>query len=149
MGSLKLRIIKQMSRNTVISAILMSVGLISILSVSHHNFSKYRPIKTYESPKVRGVKTDEFPYPQDAEKVGSSTTKASGQITFKTSQTQQELINFYKDFYENKNWKTALEEVKGTNASIVFKKNNESINVFMTKEEVLDNTLVSIEKITN
>ena len=55
-------------------------------------------------------------------------------------------MNFYKDFYENKNWKTVLEEVKGTNASVVFKKNNESINIFMTKEEELGNTLVSIEK---
>lgn len=138
-----------MLKSIIIPTILMSVGLMSILSVSQHNFSKYRPIKTCDSPKVKGIKTDEFPYPQDAEKVGSSTTKASGQITFRTSQTQQELMNFYKDFYENKNWKTVLEEVKGTNASVVFKKNNESINIFMTKEEELGNTLVSIEKISN
>ena len=126
-----------------------SLMLIGIFSLSYLFFSKYQPKALKEITEVKGlssINTDDFPYPSDAVKVGANKTLKTTQTTFTTQKNIKDAVEFYKNTYSQKNWKTISEKVTDGTSTISFKKDGETINIVLTEENE-GGTIVSIESV--
>lgn len=127
--------------------IFISVLLILLFSFSYAIFSNYQPKVLKKVTEVKGlsnINTDDFPYPQDAVKIGANQTSISKQTTFSTQETLPNVIGFYKNTYLKDEWKIVNSSTADNTETISFKKSDQIINIMATKEN--DNTtIVSIE----
>lgn len=126
-----------------------SLLLIGIFSVSYFYFSKYQPKALKRVTEVKGlssINTDDFPYPSDAVKVGTSKTLNTTQTTFTTQKNIEDTVTFYKNTYSQKNWKTISENSAEGTSTISFQKDGETINIVLTEENE-NETIVSIESL--
>jgi hypothetical protein len=126
-----------------------SLILVGIFSLSYFYFSKYQPKALKIVTEVKGlsnINTDDFPYPSDAIKVGTSKTLNTTQTTFTTQKNIQDTVEFYKNIYSQKNWKTVSEKITNGTSTISFQKDGETINIVLTEENEGE-TVVSIESV--
>jgi len=127
--------------------ILISVLLVVLFSLSYAIFSNYQPKALKKITEVKGlsnINTDDFPYPEDAVKIGASQTSISKQTTFSIQKSLSDIINFYKNIYLNNGWKVIEDKTAGETEILSFKKEDQIINVIATKDNKTT-TIVSIE----
>lgn len=137
-----------MSKNRL--KILLSFVLIfGIFILSYIYFSIYQPKSLKKVEEVKGlssINTDDVPYPMDAEIIGFSQTPKSSITTFKTSKTQSEVQEFYKNIYNSKKWKLVSERQSDGSLTISYQKEKETITIVVTQEAKADYTTVSVEE---
>ena len=127
--------------------IFISVLLILLFSFSYTVFSNYQPKVLKKVTEVKGlsnINTDDFPYPQDAVKIGANQTSISKQTTFSTRETLSNVVDFYKNTYLKDEWKIINSSAADNTETVSFKKSDQIINVMATKENE-STTMVSIE----
>jgi len=127
--------------------IFISVLLILLFSFSYTVFSNYQPKVLKKVTEVKGlsnINTDDFPYPQDAVKIGANQTSISKQTTFSTRETLSNVVDFYKNTYLKDEWKIINSSAADNTETVSFKKSDQIINVMATKENE-STTIVSIE----
>lgn len=135
-----------MSNNKVKLA-LVSSFLVLISISSYIYFIKYQPKALKKLSEVRGIstiKTDEIPYPVDAQKLGFYQTPTSKQTTFQTSKTLEEIEQFYKNIFTTKGWELTLEKFSDQTSKRVYQKKNAEATIVATTQED-KTTVVSIE----
>ncbi|MFZ2663868.1 MAG: hypothetical protein WAX66_00700 [Patescibacteria group bacterium] len=129
---------------------LLLVSLLALFSLSYFNFQRYQPkiLKKIEEVKgISSINTDDVPYPSDAVKIGFYQTPKSKQTTFKTTKTQEEVLEFYKNIYSGKTWKIINENTVGKTSTVSYQKEKEVITIVATSEENNSYTIVSIETV--
>lgn len=135
----------------IITMLTVSISLIALLSFSYSYFSKYSPKVLKKVSEVKGLSniyTDDVLYLSDAVKIGSNQTPNSKQTTFKTGRSLREVIDFYKNSYNEKRWVLSSEKIDDETATLSFRKDTETINIVVTAENE-SQTVVSVEKINN
>ena len=130
-------------RITLISTLLISIFLISYIS-----FQKYQPKVLKKIEEVKGastISTDDIPYPIDAVKLGFTQTPKSKITTFKTAKTQAEVVEFYKNIYESKDWKLTEEKKSDHTVTLAYQYETDSVTIIATPDESTNYTVVSVE----
>lgn len=127
---------------------LISTVLIGIFLVSYVSFQKYQPKVLKKIAEVKGVSTintDDIPYPTDAVKLGFTQTPESKLTTFKTEKTQTEVIEFYKNIYQSKDWKMTADKTTNHTRTLSYQNENDLVTIVSTPEEDTNYTIVSVE----
>ena len=127
---------------------LISTVLIGIFLVSYVSFQKYQPKVLKKIAEVKGVSTintDDIPYPTDAVKLGFTQTPESKLTTFQTAKTQTEVIEFYKNIYQSKDWKMTTDKTTDHTRTLTYQNENDSVTIVSTPEEDTNYTIVSVE----
>lgn len=129
--------------------LVVSLVLLPVFIGSYIYFLKYQPKALKKIEEIKGVSTiatDEFPYPVDAKKIGFTQTPNSSQTIFQTSKTPLDVLKFYKNIFEAKNWIPSGEGVLDHTTSITYQNKGEKVTIVATSEEN-SLTVVSINEI--
>ena len=140
------RIIYLMSNNKVKLALISSF-LVLVSVSSYIYFIKYQPKALKKLSEVRGastIKTDEIPYPTDAQKLGFYQTPNSKQTTFQTAKTLDEVQQFYNNIFITKGWELTLEKYSDHTSKHTYQKKNSKATIVATTQGD-QTTVVSIE----
>lgn len=127
---------------------LLSTLLLSIFLVSYISFQKYQPKALKKIEEVKGISTintDDIPYPTDAVKLGFTQTPESKLTTFQTAKTQTEVIEFYKNIYQSKDWKMTTDKTTDHTRTLSYQNENDLVTIVSTPEEDTNYTIVSVE----
>ncbi|MBU1132924.1 hypothetical protein KKG08_01485 [Patescibacteria group bacterium] len=128
-------------------ALIALVLVFGISATSYFIFTKYSPKILRKLEEVKGIKTissDNLPYPTDSKKIGFFETPQSRQVTLQTRKTLEEISQFYRNIYENKNYKLISERDSPSFLELKFKKNDEVVTIVGSLEEDADYTTFSI-----
>src|SRR5690349_5630228 len=127
----------------------ISVLLItSIFLGSYISFTTYRPKVLKQVEDVKGLKVEsnsEIPYPEGSEKISTSVSSGTEQITFKTTKSKQEVQDYYKNIFSGKKWELDSQGVYKDFIVSRYKHENKMVNVMTYDTQDPAKTLVSIE----
>ena len=134
-------------RTIVKVAVLSGIALASVLSFQNYQPKSIKQIDEVKTTAELGV--DNMPLPDNSEKLGINKTKSVTQLTIKTTKSAAEISAFYKNVFDENNWKLDSESVLDSTGkqSIKFKKDDMSATVSITKDPVSDFNIVGIESI--
>lgn len=135
------------TRVLIVSAFIMTVAFVA----SYLNFTDYRPKTVRQVPDVKGIQTENIsnnnglPLPDGAQKVATSNTTDSTQVTFHTNKTKTEVQDYYKNILNSNKWTLDSEGIYSQFIVTKYKKDTVQISVVTYDTDDGYKTLVSIE----
>lgn len=129
---------------------LFTFGFLSLISViAHANFTDFKPKALIPLEEVQGVKDQNnqsnskievnIPYPDKYEILGVSETERTTLHTFKTTQSQQEVQNFYKNVLKAQDWQIENEGTVENFLNSEYKKDKARIKISALKNTTTEN----------
>lgn len=130
-----------------ISLVLLSITGIAVFS--YIRFQSFRPAKIRNSGNSNTQAAPssfplDLPSPPNSKELSSSKSSVSAQVVLETTETKEDVYNFYKNILLSKGWEIKADTNNDASTVTKYQKENESLAIIITKDTNQEKVIVSL-----